>query len=335
VEAKGADIGELIYSEDRGIVRRFRRTVIFFIVTTLALGAVFLAISYGVSTEDGLAALVFLSGGIAGTLFYIWARNRFRPLVIHEKGFVDHFGRFVPYRKLRVVHLSVASPPHGCSVWFSKSRSGRPTLVFRMVQDEVDGGRHIELARRFENLGFLVFANRHPKAEDHGLVDMVKGEVLLEEPSGVFKAWRRRALIASELIVLSPLLFVVAIVVWIDLSVLGYAGPLTNIIAPLVLALSALLALLIYFLVPKEGWRLYEKALELHSLSEHRPHLSYEECSYAVLRQPGLIGTGVLRVFLKGYGVAGDIPVGERKHAYGDVDLLVELFESKGVSVER
>jgi len=331
-------MGELIYEEGSEATR----------IPWKAIGAIlgggwvaFLLLMAGLfiytipTAESRAMAIVLLILALASAVTFAYLILVTRPLRLYERGLTTRTGKFVPYEKLNRVHMNVMRPPHGCQVWFSKSLARGPMLNLYLSQDKVDAYGHVELARQLEDLGLVVSAQRHPKAEDDGLVEMTRGALLLEEPPEVFSAWWRRALIAYESMWTMPLLLTITMFVHIELEMDGTLGRFTAFFGPLVLALGALVAVTIFFALPRDGWRFYERGLALRVFTDQRPHIRYEDCAYAVLRRPRLFETGSLRVYLKGWGIAGTILVGEKKHAYGDVDRLVELLESKGVPVER
>ena len=339
MEAKHPDAGELIYEEASRTPRINRKLVMTILVVCLVtvLVLVAIALSSVILAGDvhsmfiGFLLIIVLAIAIAYSILFL----SIRPLRLFEKGLTTRRGKFVSYEKLSRVHMTVMRPPYGCQIWLSKSLSRGPMLYFHMGQDEVNARRHFELARRLEGLGLVISAAKHPKAEDDGLVEMTRGALLLEEPPEVFSVWWRRALIVHELLLFSPSLLAIATLAYADLWADGALGRLTNVGGPLVLVLVALFGIVIFFALPRNGWRLYEKALELHSPSRQRLYVHYKDCAYAVLRESRPFRTGALKVFLEGWGIAGDIPVGEKRHAYHDVDRLVELLEGKGVPVER
>lgn len=337
MEAKNHEAGELIYEEAARGPSINRKAI----GAILAGGWVAFLLVAGllictIPTAESLAmAIVVLILALASATVFAYLILILRPLRLYERGLTTRSGKFVPYEKLNRVHMSVMRPPYGCQIWFSKSLSRGPMLFFHLKQDEVDAYRHIELARRLEDLGLVVSAQRHPKAEDDGLVEMTRGALLLEEPPEVFSAWWKRTLIAVESFWAMPLLVTITMFVHIELEMDGTLGRFTAFFGPLVLAFGALVAVTIFFALPRDGWRFYERGLAIRVFTDQRQNVRYEDCAYAVLRHPWPFRTGTLRLYLKGRGIAGTILVGEKKHAYGDIDRLVELLESKGVPVER
>ncbi|MFQ6107887.1 MAG: hypothetical protein ACE5QF_09960 [Thermoplasmata archaeon] len=336
MEAKN-DWGELIYEETPAAISDKRREIITIIAASVTgwILWMFLDILFDLSKNAFALGAFLLIVVLLPAAIGIHSLRRIRPLRIYEKGLTTRYGAFHSFERLRRAVVGVCRPPAGAWVAFGHSLRKGPFVRLHLTQDEVDAQRLIELVRTLDDLGLVVCAAKHAKAEDDGVVAIGTGNVLLEEPPETFGAFKKRTRIIGQAIVLPPLIFAVVVVVYMDLDADGMIGEITTIIGSLVLGISILVAVTVFFAVPPSGWTFYERGLRLHTLMDTHPYYRYEDCAYAVLHKYRLLGTKFLRVHLEGFGYAGDIPVGEKKHAYGDVDRLVELLESKGVPVER
>lgn len=330
------DKGELIYEETPAAICDKRKDIITIIAASVTGWILWMTLDVLFDLSKNVFALgaVLLIVVLIPATIGVHSLRRIRPFRIYEKGLTTRYGAFHSFERLRRVVVAVNRPPAGAWVIFRHSLRKGPLVNLHLRQDEVDAYRLVELVSKLDELGLIVCASKHAKAEDDGVVAIGMGRALLEEPPEVFAAFKKRTRIIGQAITLSPLIFAMIVIVYMDLDADGRIGEMTTIIGSLVLGTSILVAVTVFFAVPPSGWTFYERGLQLHTLMDTQPYYRYEDCAYAVLRRYPLLGTEFLRVHLEGFGIAGDIPVGEKKHAY-DVDRLVELLESKGVPVER
>ena len=115
-----------------------------------------LVLLFSRSAEGYTVMAVLLIIILVRSLIGVHTLRTLRPLRIYEKAITTRTGIYFPIERLNRAYMSVMRPPSGCRVLFSDALSKGPMVHLHLRQDEVDAHRHIELARRRENLGLSV-----------------------------------------------------------------------------------------------------------------------------------------------------------------------------------